>query len=495
MQWLEDGQQQGAVNARAASVLPATASPTYRLADPLTHRLTDLPTHRQGSFALAMTQQLQQSARPVEYRRFERPTPAWYADAKLGIFIHWGAYSVPAWAEPIGPLGAFDPGWWSAHNPYAEWYYNTIRIDGSPAQRYQLETYGSLDYEQFLDLWRAEQFDAGRLMDLVKAAGARYVVPTTKHHDGIALWDAPGSGEWNTVCRGPRRNLVRELRDAAVSRGIRFGAYYSGGLDWHFSQLPPITAEIGDDVRPRDAAYAAYAHRQVIDLIDRYRPAVLWGDIDWPDAGKEPGPHSLIGLLEHYYEVVPDGVVNDRFGDTHWDFRTSEYLHNLDAESSPAWENTRGIGFSYGYNQLEDARHYLTGGELIRHFVDVVSRGGNLLLNVGPTAAGAIPDDQERALRELGAFCARHEAAIFGSRPLPTGIAQPSDQPWLRWTAVDGWAHGFLSTEVEVVLPVEAADVEVGSLTAVDAEARVRNGEVLVRATTPLPGRISLRLR
>lgn len=118
-----------------------------------------------------MTQELQQSARPVEYRRFERPTPAWYTDAKLGIFIHWGAYSVPAWAEPIGPLGAFDHAWWNAHNPYAEWYYNTIRIDGSPAQRHQLDTYGSLDYEQFLDLWRAEEFDAGALMELVKAAG------------------------------------------------------------------------------------------------------------------------------------------------------------------------------------------------------------------------------------------------------------------------------------------------------------------------------------
>lgn len=442
-----------------------------------------------------MTQQLQQSARPAEYRRFERPTPAWYADAKLGIFIHWGAYAVPAWAEPIGPLGAFDHAWWNAHNPYAEWYYNTIRIEGSPAQRHQLETYGSLDYEQFLDLWRAEQFDAGRLMDLVKATGARYVVPTTKHHDGIPLWDAPDSGERNTVCRGPRRNLVQEIHDAAVSRGIRFGAYYSGGLDWHFSQLPPITAEISDDVRPSDPAYAAYAYRQVIDLIDRYQPALLWGDIDWPDAGKEPGPYSLISLLEHYYEVVPDGVINDRFGDTHWDFRTSEYLYNLAVESSATWENSRGIGFSYGYNRLEDERHYLSGGEAIRHFVDVVSRGGNLLLNVGPTAAGLIPADQERTLRELGEFCARHEAAIFGSRALPKGIGRSSDQPWVRWTAADGWAHGFLSAEGEVRLPVDAAAVDLDSLIAVDAEARVENGEVLARPTSETPGRISLRLR
>lgn len=442
-----------------------------------------------------MTQELQQSARPVEYRRFERPTPAWYTDAKLGIFIHWGAYSVPAWAEPIGPLGAFDHAWWNAHNPYAEWYYNTIRIDGSPAQRHQLDTYGSLDYEQFLDLWRAEEFDAGALMELVKAAGARYVVPTTKHHDGIPLWDAPGSGSRNTLRRGPRRDLIGELHDAAVSRGVRFGAYYSGGLDWHFSQLPPITGEISDDVRPRDAGYAGYAYRQVIDLIDRYRPAVLWGDIDWPDAGKEPGPSSLISLLEHFYEVVPDGVVNDRFGETHWDFRTSEYLHNLDAERSASWENSRGIGFSYGHNRLEDARHYLSGAAAIRHFVDVVARGGNLLLNVGPTAAGRIPAAQERTLRELGAFCVRHEAAIFGSRVLPAGIGRSSDEPWLRWTTADGWAHAFVSSPSEAPLPLDASAVDLGTLLAVDAEARVENGQVLVRTVPELLGRVSLRLR
>ncbi len=430
--------------------------------------------------------------RPESYRRFVRPTPTWYADAKLGIFVHWGPYSVPAWAEPIGPLGAFEPEWWMAHNPYAEWYYDTIRIAGSPAQDHQLACFGSLDYEQFLDRWRAESFDAAAIMDLVATTGARYFVPTTKHHDGVTLWDAPRTGDRNTVRRGPRRDLIAEFRDAAAERGVTFGLYYSGGLDWYFnSELGPITGNITDDVRPRGQAYANYAYDHVIDLIDRYRPQVLWGDIEWPDAGKAPGPKSLIDMFDHFYETAPEGVVNDRWGITHWDFRTSEYVQGLEAEATDAWENCRGIGFSFGYNQLEDDSHYLAGPEAIRHFLDVVSRGGNLLLNIGLTAAGEVPAVQERTLRELGAFNAVHGEAIFGSRPLDCGIGSAGDSPWVRWTASEGRAQAFVLAETEVRLSVQADRVDLSSMQAVGAEARVDGDAVWVRTGPDVPGRVS----
>lgn len=433
--------------------------------------------------------------RPDSYRRFDRPTPAWYADAKLGVFIHWGAYAVPAWAEPIGPLGAFDPAWWNAHNPYAEWYFNTIRIEGSPARRHQLEAWGDLDYDRFLDLWRAERFDADAMLGLVRSSGARYVVPTAKHHDGIPLWDAPGSGSRNAVHRGPRRDIIGELAAAARRHGVRFGVYYSGGLDWHAAPLPPITGPITDDVRPLDAGYADYAFDQVTDLIDRYAPQVLWGDIDWPDAGKAPGPKSLVRLFEHFYSVAPDGVVNDRFGLTHWDFRTSEYLHDLAAEQSPTWENSRGIGFSYGYNALEDASHQLSGPAAIRHFLDVVSRGGNLLLNIGPTASGDVPALQERVLRELGAFNERHGEAIFGSRRLNTRIAPASDDPWVRWTTTPGLAHAFVGSRAEQPLAFGMSALDPGSAVGVDADVRCEDGRLFVRSRADVPGRITLRLR
>jgi alpha-L-fucosidase len=161
-----------------------------------------------------------------------RPLPDWFQDAKLGIFVHWGPYSVPAWAEPTGELGAVDEAIWFRHNPYAEWYANTIRIPDSPAREHHRRTYGDAPYDDFLDAWRAEAFDPAGWARLFARAGARYVIPTTKHHDGVPLWDAPGTATRNTVHRGPRRDLVGAIAGAAREAGLRFGVYYSGGLDW-----------------------------------------------------------------------------------------------------------------------------------------------------------------------------------------------------------------------------------------------------------------------
>jgi alpha-L-fucosidase len=268
------------------------------------------------------------------------------------------------------------------------------------------------------------------------------VVPTTKHHDGIALWDAPGTASRNTVHRGPRRDLIGELEQSVRAAGMRFGVYYSGGYDWYVADhLPPIT-DRANRKRPNDPAYAAYAYLHVRDLIDRYRPDVLWNDIEWPDAGKHNGSLGLADLFRHYYATVPEGLVNDRWGATHRDYATSEYQHKLDAESTPAWENCRGIGLSFGYNQVEDARHLMSGPQLVRHLVDIVSRGGNLLLNVGPTASGVIPDGQRRTLEALADWMAVNAPAVHGSRPLDAAIAAPSDDPWVRWTRIGqrAWA-------------------------------------------------------
>jgi alpha-L-fucosidase len=331
----------------------------------------------------------------LDWDRLKRAVPSWFPDAKFGIFVHWGAYSVPAWAEPVGELGAVDGRVWFRHNPYAEWYFNTVRFEDSPARRHHREVYNDGPYDDFLDAWRPDDFDPTDWVKLFAHAGAQYVIPTTKHHDGIALWDAPGTGARNTVRRGPHRDLVRDIEAAVRSEGLRFGVYYSGGLDWSVSNLPPIdTPAAVTERRPRDAAYAAYAYIHVRDLIDRYRPDILWNDIEWPDAGKHGWSLGLFELMEHYYQSVPEGVVNDRWGATHWDYRTSEYQHHLESEQSPVWENCRRIGFSFGYNQNEGSSHLLDANQLIKHLVDVVSRGGNLLLNVGPTAKGQIPASQ-----------------------------------------------------------------------------------------------------
>lgn len=389
-----------------------------------------------------------------DWSRFERPVPDWFRDAKLGIFIHWGLYSVPAWAEPTGELGAVDEATWFRHNPYAEWYWNTIRFPDSPARAHHTATYGDAPYDDFLDAWDARDFDPKEWAALFARTGARYVVPTTKHHDGVTLWDAPGTGGRNTVQRGPRRDLVADLEAAVRGAGMRFGVYYSGGLDWNVTDLPPLDSftAVNDTGRPKDAAYAAYAALHVRDLIDRYRPDVLWNDIEWPDAGKHAGSLGLAEVFQHYYGAVPDGVVNDRWGATHWDYRTTEYQHGGENESTQAWQSCRGIGLSFGYNQVEDESHYLDGRAVVRHLVDVVSRDGNLLLDVGPTAEGRIPDLQRRSLEALADWMAVNAGAIHGTRPLDAAVGTPSDQPWVRWTQRDGAAYAIVDAAGRVAL-------------------------------------------
>jgi alpha-L-fucosidase len=397
-----------------------------------------------------------------------RPLPAWLPEAKLGIFIHWGAYSVPAWAEPSGALGAVPDEEWFTHNAYAEWYANTIRIPGSPAAEHHRQTYGNAPYDDFLDAWTAVKFDAAAWARLFAEAGASYVVPTTKHHDGIALWDAPGTGTRNTVHRGPQQDLVGALADAVRAEGMRFGVYYSGGLDWSISTFPPHTtgAEVSS-LRPNDAAYSCYALLHVRDLMRRYSPDILWNDIDWPDSGKRTGAWSLHELFTDFYAANPDGVVNDRWGATHSDYRTSEYEHGTDVETGTDWEQCRGLGFSFGYNQLEDTGVVLSGHELARLLGDVVSRGGRLLLNVGPTSEGEIPAIQQESLRGLGRWMATVGGTLRAASRWDSPAAQPSDEPWVRW----------LSTPDHLVALVD--QVGTTALTLADGTAQLDRAELL----------------
>lgn len=146
-------------------------------------------------------------------------------------------------------------------------------------------------------------------------------------------------------------------------------------------------------------------------------------------------PDSFAHVLEHFAATNPEGVVNDRWGTTHWDFRTSEYQAGTDLEGGEPWENCRGIGLSFGYNQLEDDLGLaLDGPGAVRHLADVVSRGGNFLLNVGPDAAGRIPAPQQACLEGLAAWMVHHRRAVIGAGPVPTEVARPGSAPWVRWT-------------------------------------------------------------
>lgn len=393
-----------------------------------------------------------------------RQLPDWALDASFGIFVHWGPYSVPAWAEPTGAWGAIPPEQWFAHNAYAEWYANTVRIAGSPAAEHQREEFSDAPYDRFLDSWKAEAYDPDQWAALFQGAGADYVIPVTKHHDGVTLWDAPGSGTLTTVARGPRRDLLAPLADAVRSEGMRFGVYYSGGLDWAFTDFPPLESmEHVEEYRPVDGAYARYAEAHVRDLITRYHPSVIWNDINWPDAGKDDG--SLVALLDFYREVVPEGIVNDRWGTDIGDYRTSEYSHDTQNETGIGWEHNRGLGFSFGYNRLEDEALTLSSRELARMYSDVVSRGGRLLINIGPEASGEIPEVQRRTLEGIAGWMQRVKPLTLGRSPIAAGtvtVASPSDpEPWFRaWRTAEQVVVIVDSADTEVISPLDAVRIE-----------------------------------
>ncbi len=380
-----------------------------------------------------------------------RQLPEWFSNAKLGIFVHWTAATVPAFA-PVGPdpfALAEEHGWGHAlaHTPYVEWYENSLGIEGSPVHQHHLHTYGlDYPYARFVETFRetAKGADINAWADLFAAAGAGYAVLVTKHHDGVTLWPSatpnPHRANWAV-----ERDIVGDFASAVRGRGLRFGAYYSGGLDWTF--IGPSTGHPIDSMEammsaiPQSDGYVEYADAHWRELVERYAPEVLWNDIGYPKAG------NMHDLFEWYYARMPTGIVNDRFdfigtmkGRAHADFRTPEYS-GRDAIDTTPWETTRGLGTSFGYNAWATDDDLIEPFALVRFFIDTVSKGGNLLLNVGPNADGEIPWNQASRLLALGHWMKTNGAAITNSRPWKRFGATAShggDPIPVRFTCGDG---------------------------------------------------------
>ena len=373
--------------------------------------------------------------------------PSWFEDAKLGVFIHWGLYSVPGWAPPEKNLDGIPTN--HATSPYAEWYENTMKIEGSPTRDFHNSTYGpNFSYADFRKEFLAQsaRADMDAWAQFIQDIGGKYAIFTTKHHDGYNLWPTrnpnPRRGEWNT-----ERDFVGELTKALRKRGLRSGAYYSAIWDWSFQEEPiqdEYTMLINGDGSHR---YARYAHNQFRELIDRYAPDILYNDIGYPVRGR------LEELLAHYYNTVPEGVANNRwirwripdnrlirsivrgilklkdsFMKVDWggtdmkigfgDYATPEF-QTVSEVIPQKWECIRGLGSSFGFNKLEDddPSLMLSGDELIRLFVDIVSKNGNLAINIGPRPDGSIPQSQRAPLEALGAWMKVNGDHIYGTRP------------------------------------------------------------------------------
>lgn len=446
----------------------------------------------------------------AQLRRHRVPT--WWSDAKLGIFIHWTPASIPGFApcdaDLAGMIAAGNPEA-LAHSPYTEWYENSLRFEGSPVAQYHRRHYGDRPYAEFagdfvdaLDRWDPDDWAAR-----FARAGARYVVLVAKHHDGFCLWPTavtnPHRKDWFT-----QRDVVGELAHSVRAAGMRFGVYYSGGLDWTFEQrpigsLPDMLASV-----PGSDGYADYAEAQLRELVERYQPSILWNDIAWPFGGRR-----LWQMFADYYAAVPEGVVNDRWmprnaawdllgtrpvasivnkvvakvsrgggiippKPPHFDVRTPEYV-TFDHLPADPWECCRGMDRSFGYNRDSLPEHFLRRDELLESLVDVVANGGNLLLNVGPRGEdAAIVDDQQLRLDWLGAWL-----DAFGT-------AVRCTSPWVRQQGVSPQGHRLRYTARGDDVHVIVLDGPTDRITLVDVVPGVTGG-VRVAGGDELPWTIA----
>jgi len=339
-----------------------------------------------------------------------RPIPKWFQDAKFGIFIHWGVYSVPAWAPVDADVGIY--------GKYSEWYWwrimNPYDKVGKLFREHHNKVYGpEFKYQDFAPEFTAEHFNATQWAELFKNAGAKYVVLTAKHHDGFTLWPSSKSKGWNSMDIGPKRDLCGELAKAVRESGLRMGFYYSL-YEW-FNPVYHL------DV---DKYVEQHMIPQMKDLVNSYHPDILWVDGEWYHYSEVWKSVEFLQWLYNESPVRDFVVVNDRWGKetrgAKGGFFTTEYgIGRSDKDISQfmhPWEECRGIGTSFGYNRMETADHYSSAEELVHMLIKIVANGGNLLLNVGPTADGFIPAVQQQRLLEIGKWLRVNGEAIYGTR-------------------------------------------------------------------------------
>jgi alpha-L-fucosidase len=304
----------------------------------------------------------------------------WFADAKLGIFIHWGIYAVDGIDES-----------WSFFNGY-------ISHD---------------DYLKQLKGFTAKNYNARAWADLIKHSGARYAVLTAKHHDGIALWDSKAGGLNVAKDTPAKRDLIAPFVTALRADGVKVGLYYSL-IDWSYPDYPALTRkETRYDAKTdphRWARFVDYYQTQLKELSQRYNPDLYWFDGDWEHTAEEWRADETRRLL---LARNPHTILNSRLTGR-GDYATPEQGVPVVPPAAKYWELCLTSNDSWGY-QPHDT-HYKTPNQIIRILADTVSMGGNLLLDIGPRADGTIPDEQVAILKELGRWTTKHAEAIYASR-------------------------------------------------------------------------------
>ena len=345
--------------------------------------------------------------------------PDWFRDAKFGIFIHWGIYSVPA---------MFD-----------EWYPRRMYQKGSVMYEYHRETYGAdFGYKDLIPMFKAEKFDPKEWANLFRESGARYVVPVAEHHDGFTMYATPLT-RWNAGAMGPRRDVIGELGDVVCNAGLTFGVsshraehwwFMNGGrefpsdvqdadyADFYGPAMPSPEAGSpawdSNDWSPRpDAGFLDNWLARCCELVDRFTPKLIY--FDWWIHQLAFKPY-LPKFAAYYYNHVPDGVINYKLDSFEKGTAVFDIERGYETEIKPEpWQTCTSVSKnSWGYI---NHHVYKEPAAIIHHLVDIVSKNGCMLLNIGPKPDGAIPDEEQEILREIGRWLKVNSEAIYGSRP------------------------------------------------------------------------------
>jgi len=406
------------------------------------------------------------------------PLPGWFSDAKLGVIVAWGLYSIPAFA-PTGKTSnqiISEEGWeeYFIRTPYGEWYSNSIKIPDSPAAQYHKEHYGeSFKYEDFAPEYRKciEAWTPNKWADFFHEIGAKYVVYWAKFHDGFLMWPSkykcPVKENWFS-----ERDTVKEVADAVRARGIRMGIYYSGALDWAFTEDPIKDLVDLMTSGPKTNEYGEYVDNHYRELIDHIQPDILWNDIAYPPKGCREE------MLAYYYNSVKDGCINDRWvkydknmestkkqpmraivnwigkrvmkaGKTgtpssiHVDFVTPEFT-SFKTIQKKKFEAILSFGTSVAYNAQEKDSEYHSVEQMVHWFCDIISKNGNLLLVVSPKADGSIPEIQSKRMLEFGTWIKNNSEAIYASSPWLINEGKTDEGISIRYTVNNNSLYAFL---------------------------------------------------
>ena len=359
-------------------------------------------------------------------------TPEWFRDAKFGMFIDWGLWSVAGWAEKRDGKAM-----------YPDWY--EFRLDTDPAFiKYHAKNWGNdFKRDDFIPLFTASRYDPATLARIAKEAGMKYIVPFCKHHSGFCLWPS-GFTFRDAGDMGPRRDLILPMIESCKKEGLKFGFYFSLE-EWEY----PVINGDGDLVMklwtgegaphsgPYEKGYEKkasgkiavrnfskdYILPQATEFIDRYDPDILWYDGEWNSSVYDLLSYDIAAYFYNRAEGRKEVAVNDRYGiekDGKWlrfrrgDIFTSEYHDHDDSLGNHAWEENRGISQSFGYNWQDTEANVITPEAFIDMFTNIVANGGNLIVNLD--GQGALPAVQEKRLEEIGRWLRVNGEGIYGTR-------------------------------------------------------------------------------